>query len=595
MLKDENYEKRMDKKIAAENARKKKYGVDSWHIPKRDSKRICIYEKGKGNPDWEVQVMICKKCGTERYFAQPFSYRDTRFHFIDADKNYDVYTCPVCGSKDYAYLDWHTRFLNTPVPAYGSKSYKKELDGWFDSCYFKIQLNDIEQAEKKTIDKQLIYDKEITASTSSSVEKINGSPDLLKKFILYLINLEMTIYATANRLDRLYFEQLRTSRKAVFAEIAAMDILKEIEKKVNDTENSKNRIQDKIKLAQKELEGIDTAINAAQEKVDSAKSGLKKAKENLKSIKNEVKEIENSPLPDNPSKPEEPVYAKPGLFNKKKVLAENERLKLQYEDELSEYERKLSEYNNESEKRQKAKKRLADAERKAYSAKNELTTAESELKLAQDSPARITNDIESLKKEIELLEKDTERFRKEIEKQQNARGLSPEQKIKNTVDDEIKLAEDLLEKSYKARNELYASNIVFGKYRDIVALTTFYEYLMSGRCTSLEGPNGAYNLYESEVRANMIISQLSTIIEKLEDIKKNQYMIYSELQTINTNLETLSSKMDSMMSAVAFIGSNTAQIANNTAYIAYNTEVTAFYSKKNAELTDALGYLAAFK
>ena len=63
-------------------------------------------------------------------------------------------------------------------------------------------------------------------------------------------------------------------------------------------------------------------------------------------------------------------------------------------------------------------------------------------------------------------------------------------------DRKITEAEELLKKTFATRNDLYAYDVIFGKYRDVVALSSFYEYLMSGRCTSLVGATGAYNIYE---------------------------------------------------------------------------------------------------
>ena len=91
---------------------------------------------------------------------------------------------------------------------------------------------------------------------------------------------------------------------------------------------------------------------------------------------------------------------------------------------------------------------------------------------------------------------------------------------------------------------MYNLNVVFGKYRDIVALSTFYEYLVSGRCEKLEGSDGAYNLYESECRANLIISQLSKVIELLEEIRNTQYMICDLLESIRNSLSTMNSTMN---------------------------------------------------
>ena len=47
----------------------------------------------------------------------------------------------------------------------------------------------------------------------------------------------------------------------------------------------------------------------------------------------------------------------------------------------------------------------------------------------------------------------------------------------------------------KALAELYDENIIFPKYRELVAVSAINEYLLSGRCETLEGENSAYNLY----------------------------------------------------------------------------------------------------
>lgn len=62
------------------------------------------------------------------------------------------------------------------------------------------------------------------------------------------------------------------------------------------------------------------------------------------------------------------------------------------------------------------------------------------------------------------------------------------------------------------------------------------------------------------------------------------------------------STMDKALAAVQKIEANTdnvseymKHISQNTDVIAHNSAVTAYYSKVNAELTNALGYMAAFK
>ena len=112
-----------------------------------------------------------------------------------------------------------------------------------------------------------------------------------------------------------------------------------------------------------------------------------------------------------------------------------------------------------------------------------------------------------------------------------------------------------------ALNKLYAQDIIFPKYRNLVAIASIYEYLASGRCDKLEGSDGAYNLYEMELRQNIVIGQLSRIINNLERIKMNQYALYQELQQTNA--------------LVNKIVVNTDIIRSSSIRTAYFTEITA--------------------
>ena len=174
--------------------------------------------------------------------------------------------------------------------------------------------------------------------------------------------------------------------------------------------------------------------------------------------------------------------------------------------------------------------------------------------------------------------------------------------VKHLLDSEISVTEETLRKLYNCRNQLYSYNVIFDKYRNLVALSSFYEYFVTGRCESLEGTNGAYNIYESEIRMDQIISQLDEVIISLDQIKKNQYMIYNKLEEMNTSLHNLESSMKKVTVSLNEIKVNTDSmnkyldsIEKNTAVIAHNTAVSAYYSKVNAELTNALGFMVALK
>ena len=160
---------------------------------------------------------------------------------------------------------------------------------------------------------------------------------------------------------------------------------------------------------------------------------------------------------------------------------------------------------------------------------------------------------------------------------------------------EIAEVKGTLQKLYDTKHQLESLEIVYPKYLDFVALTTISEYLATGRCTILTGADGAYNLYESEVRANRIIAQLDQVIDSLEQIKSNQYKTYSLLKEIGDNISDISKKMDNAVTALNNIQDHTKRIEENSAMIAYNTAKTAHYMKINNQLTNAIGFLVAMK
>lgn len=116
----------------------------------------------------------------------------------------------------------------------------------------------------------------------------------------------------------------------------------------------------------------------------------------------------------------------------------------------------------------------------------------------------------------------------------------------------------------------YSVNCLFPKYRNLVAVTTIDEYLQSGRCTTLEGSDGAYNLYEMELRQNIVIGQLSSILSNMEQIKNNQYTLYQELATANASIEDIMTEIKSLHTTEklnAYFASVAVKIAASPTYI----------------------------
>lgn len=101
-----------------------------------------------------------------------------------------------------------------------------------------------------------------------------------------------------------------------------------------------------------------------------------------------------------------------------------------------------------------------------------------------------------------------------------------------------------------ALSEHYALGIIHPKYQNFLAIAQIYEYFDTGRCDELEGPNGAYSLYESELRANIIIGKLSQITQQLEEVKQSQYMIYKSVQETNQLLGMIVQEVRNVQNAI---------------------------------------------
>lgn len=526
-----------------------------------EDKIASLKEKHYGKYEYREDFVhyYCDNCGSEIYALIDIEHDSKR-------KNAELVqlkTCPNCknnlnytdGYYCYAMYDRSEMTKLGPMMEENRDEFTKKKDrqvysdgrlNYSEKSIFKHMEKIRAEKEKQIVDNKVVdfcnkYEvSNISNNVNYPAENIKTDINKLKEYIQNLIILETNIYSLTQRLSALYFQQIVSNR---------------------DVENAKGTF-----IHQKDID-LEKAIAYHQEcsnKYSKAKS----------------KKIEQVTIK-KPKEPTQPVLAKAGLFNKKKVEEENNAL-------LAQYERAMSNY----------KQQLADCEQRKIQKEQELQQEYLQnIETAKNEMEKAKHKVDRLKQEIEI--------RKEVPSGMLARIMAP----KTFVDDEITTAETTLQALFDCRNQLYSYNVIFEKYRNMVALVTIYEYLMAERCTELTGPNGAYNIYEAELRSNTIVDQLSQVIESLEQIKSTQSLMYKELKTINKNLDTLNTTMSSMLSEVRKISANTSKmsdylqdisshaetLAQNSTVIAYNSEVTAYYSKMNAELTNALGFMVALK
>ncbi|MPM43010.1 hypothetical protein SDC9_89682 [bioreactor metagenome] len=136
---------------------------------------------------------------------------------------------------------------------------------------------------------------------------------------------------------------------------------------------------------------------------------------------------------------------------------------------------------------------------------------------------------------------------------------------------------DVLKKSFEETKAIldkyYSKDIVFPKYRNLPAISSIYEYLCAGRCTTLEGHEGAYNIFENEVYQKLIISKLDEVIRRLDDIAQNQHMLYQAIRESNANTQRLTQVMYNVADRLGRIEDSNEVIAHNGKIAAQNLKV----------------------
>lgn len=152
---------------------------------------------------------------------------------------------------------------------------------------------------------------------------------------------------------------------------------------------------------------------------------------------------------------------------------------------------------------------------------------------------------------LALSDKDDKRVEKEII-------------MKARINSQLQELRSEQQQTRQALDSLYAVNIIHPKYRNLIAVTTFYEYFETGICSQLEGHEGAYNTYETEMRMNRIIAQMDVVISKLDEIKDNQYTLYQAISQTNQTLQKIDNANRQMLSSLDSIERNSELIEYNT-------------------------------
>jgi len=115
--------------------------------------------------------------------------------------------------------------------------------------------------------------------------------------------------------------------------------------------------------------------------------------------------------------------------------------------------------------------------------------------------------------------------------------------------------------------KIYSLDVVHPNFRNIVAAASFYQYIDTGMCSSLEGHEGAYTLFLHESWYGKLCARLDSIVDMLGQIHQNQYVLYEASSYANKKIERLTRMQEIATRNSEIIAYNTERTARNTEYL----------------------------
>lgn len=185
------------------------------------------------------------------------------------------------------------------------------------------------------------------------------------------------------------------------------------------------------------------------------------------------------------------------------------------------------------------------------------------------------------KKALKAYEYDSERY--QAMQSQDQERLFFENMQKEMLLSTLQQLEERNKATKQTLADVYSLDIIYSKYRTFPQVCSLYEYIHSGRCTTLKeawgfGSGGAYNLLEQEALQKTIILQLNLVLQQLNVIQTNQYMLYSAIQEGNQRLNDILSSINQISDQVNKTAlyqddaNRLKELAKSSAITAYNTE-----------------------
>ena len=99
---------------------------------------------------------------------------------------------------------------------------------------------------------------------------------------------------------------------------------------------------------------------------------------------------------------------------------------------------------------------------------------------------------------------------------------------------------------------LYSFNTISDKYRGFIPASMLYQYINTERCSQLDGKEGAYTLFDQELRKNIIVDKFDTIIFERAKLTETMPYAMNIVEQSESMTDTLARDLGNLASNAAF-------------------------------------------
>lgn len=125
------------------------------------------------------------------------------------------------------------------------------------------------------------------------------------------------------------------------------------------------------------------------------------------------------------------------------------------------------------------------------------------------------------------------------------------------------------------RNKFYSENVLPEKYRNLVAVSTMYQWLRDGRCTQIYGHGGLFDTYEYDLRLGAIVGNLQELNQKMNVALQNQQILIKEVRRGNEIAQNILQYAEN-------ISATQREMANDISSIKTSSNITAMQTSRIA-------------